>query len=120
MSNSSHRAGINTANLVNRHLKINADTSCEIVRLLDEINHSNGVDSVSFDKRKSLLNIAYDASHCDIDTIEAIVKTHGIKISNDWWTRLKEGHYRFVDQNVKDNANHIPHCCNKMPPGKNR
>jgi hypothetical protein len=55
--------------------------------------------------------MAYDASRLCIDHIEAILARHAIEISHGWWTRFKEDHYRFVDQNIKDNASKEPWSC---------
>ena len=55
--------------------------------------------------------MAYDASRLCIDHIETILARHAIEISNSWWNRFKEGHYRFVDQNIKDNASKEPWSC---------
>jgi hypothetical protein len=81
-----------------------------------EIDEIYGVDEVSFDERSQVLNVAYDASRTRIDCIEDILVKHRVQISQDRWARFKEGHYRFVDQNVKDNAEHVPFSCHKIPP----
>jgi hypothetical protein len=60
------------------------------------------------------------AARVSIDDIEAILTRHGVVVGHGWWNHFKEGHYYFVDQNVKDNAAHLPTCCSKMPPGAGR
>jgi hypothetical protein len=85
---------------------------------ISEIDEIYGIDEVSFDERSQVLDIAYDASRTCIDCIEAILVKNRVEVSHDWWTRFKEGHYRFVDQNVKDNAEHIPFSCHNVPPHK--
>jgi hypothetical protein len=61
--------------------------------------------------------LGYDATHCELDGIENIVKINGADISHDWWTNLKEGYYQFVDENIRDNAKHKPWRCHNSPQG---
>lgn len=118
MKKKEHRLGVSEVNLVHRHLKLaDVDTS-RIALAISEIDEIYGIDDVSFDERSRKLDVAYDASRTCIDCIEDVLAKHRVEISHDWWTRFKEGHYRFVDQNVKDNAEHVPFSCHKVPPHK--
>jgi hypothetical protein len=120
MSDLDHRVGVTEANLVVRHLKlfgVNEDNVGPIVR---EIDASFGIDAVSFEDNTRTLHIGYDATHCELDGIEGIIKGHGADISKDWWTNLKEGYYQFVDQNVRDNAKHKPWSCHTRPSGSGK
>lgn len=72
------------------------------------------VDAVSINASKSLSNVDYDASKRQLDEIEEIVRKYQCDISHDGWTHFKEGYYKFVDQNVKDNGCHEPWgCCQR-------
>ena len=116
MNKSEHRLGVSVANLVVRHIKVE---QCEIVQIratIDEINKLIGLDDISFDEKSNVLNLAYDASKVCIDGVEEILKRNGIAVSHDWWTKFKEGYYRFVDENVRDNSKHEPLSCHKPPP----
>ena len=118
MENKKHRLGVSEVNLVARHLKLTDVDTQRIAPALGEIDEIYGMDKVSFDESTQVLNVAYDASRTCIDCIEEILSKYHVEVSHDWWTRFKEGHYRFVDQNVKDNADHVPFSCHKMPPHK--
>jgi len=115
MNKLQHRVGVSGVNLVNRHLKIKSSEKTLLQLAVTEIDSLYGIDGVSFDKKSKVLHLAYDASLVDIKTIEGILEEHQVIMSRDWWSRLKLGHYRFVDQNVKDNRSYHPHCCNKVP-----
>lgn len=115
MNNSDHRAGVKEANLVKRHLKLSGIDERNIDSLYDEIDQLPGVDSVRIQGAR--MDVAYDASHCHIDMLEEVVRQHGGRFSDAWWARVKKSYYRFVDQNARDNAAHVPHCCGKVPPG---
>jgi len=115
MNDEKHRAGVSEVNLVVRHLKLEATEKLNISKTIEEIDQLKGLDSVSFDEQSKVLNIAYDATQLDIDVIEDIISKYGLEVSHDWWTHFKEGYYRFVDKNVKDNSKINSNCCNKIP-----
>ncbi|SFG53002.1 cation transporter [Neptunomonas qingdaonensis] len=118
MNDSQHRLGVCEVNLVVRHLRLDKITVANKDLILAEIDAIYGIDNVSFDDKSAVLNIAYDASRCHLDGIEEIIRQHGADVAHDWWTHVKEGYYKYVDQNVKDNAAHEPWSCHKVPPGK--
>jgi len=116
MSNKEHRLGVEEANLVVRHLKLESVEQGRLQETIAEINQFFGLDDISFDEKSHVLNLAYDASRLCLDGIEEVLHKHGVEVSHDWWTHFKEGYYRFVDENVKDNANHEPLSCHSTPP----
>lgn len=115
MSKQQHRLGVSEVNLVVRHLKITKYDDNSIRSAMKEINELDGLDDISFDQKSGVLNLAYDAAQRNIEEIEDLLKRYKIELGRDWWTRFKEGYYKFVDQNVKDNAKHRPTCCNRTP-----
>lgn len=118
MSKKEHRLGVSEVNLVPRHLKMEAADSEQIAQAIDEIDHIYGLDAVSFDDKSSVLNLSYDASRTSIEGAEVILEKYGLSISHDWWTHFKESYYRFVDENIKENAHHKPLSCHQVPPGQ--
>jgi len=116
MTNKEHRLGVAEVNLVTRHLKLEPVTEKALSTAIEEIDKVYGLDTISFDEKSQVLNVAYDASRTCIDGIEDILATHGLSVSHDWWTHFKEGYYRFVDQNIKDNVTHNPWSCHNQPP----
>ncbi len=113
MTKKEHRLGVSEANLVNRHLKIETAPAESIRAAVAEIDEIYGMDSVAFDEKHYRLDLAYDASRLSIEDVEKVMTTHGLELSHGWWTQHKESNYRFVDQNVKDNAKHEPWSCHK-------
>ncbi|WKE66495.1 cation transporter [Gallaecimonas kandeliae] len=111
MSDLEHRPGVRELNLVVRHLKLDAPDAQKVAQAMAEIDPLLGMDGVSFDDRAQVLSLAYDATRLDLDKLEALLKEHGLTVSHDWWTHLKESYYRFVDQNIKDNDQHDPWSC---------
>lgn len=116
MKRKEHRPGVSEVNLVARHVKLEGIEQDCIDAVVSEIDQLYGLDEVSYDEESHVLNIAYDASHMSLDDIEAVLRQHNIDLSHDWWTHFKEGYYKFVDQNVKDNVSHHPWSCHNPPP----
>ncbi|MGM7317319.1 cation transporter [Idiomarina sp. ST10R2A5] len=117
MSDNEHRVGVKEVNLVIRHLKLESTSPADIKAAIVEIDKLFGLDAVSFDEKAQVLNLAYDASHLSLDAIEDVLHRFDIEIGHDWWTHIKEDYYKYVDQNVKDNASHTPWSCHQSPPG---
>ncbi|SIS65732.1 hypothetical protein [Neptunomonas antarctica] len=120
MSNQDHRLGVSEVNLVIRHLKIESSDAKKIEAAISEIDSLYGLDGISFDEKSHVLNLAYDASRLCLEGIEDVLAKHYMQVSHDWWTRIKEEYYKFVDQNVKDNASHEPWSCHSAPPKTNK
>lgn len=112
-----HKVGINEAFLVKRRLKLTGMTqqSVELAKL--EVESLRGVDMVGLSVKSGRLSVSYDASITSISAILDILQSHDIKPVSDWWNRLKLSWDKQIDQNVRDNAKHVPHCCSKPPPG---
>ncbi|WP_163560316.1 cation transporter [Halomonas sp. NO4] len=111
MSHRDHRLGVSEASLVTRMLKVKPDAAGRISAAVTEIDSLFGIDSVSYDPEHRKLTLAYDAKRLCIDDIEEVLTRHGVDISAGRWNRIKEDYYRFVDQNVKENAKQKPWSC---------
>lgn len=120
MGDKDHRLGVSAANLVVRHLKLETVDHAKLQAAFTEVEQLYGLDDISFDEKSHVLNLAYDASRICLDGIEDVLKKHEVEVCHDWWTHFKEGYYRFVDENVKDNADHKPWSCHQPPPGAGR
>ncbi len=77
MSDLDHRVGVSEANLVVRHLKLVGITEDNIEAIIAGIDGTFGIDAVSFEDAKSTLHIGYDATHCNLDGIETIIRDKG-------------------------------------------
>ncbi|QUM75686.1 cation transporter [Moritella sp. 24] len=113
MNNLQHRPDVNEANLVTRNLRLSNVVNRN--ELINEIDQLTGIDDVSYKDEENKIYLAYDASNLCLDDIEDIIRKHGTDIHDDWWTHTKQSFYKFVDQNVKDNAEHTAICCHKPP-----
>jgi len=116
MSDFDHRVGVKEANLVTRNLRLSNVNDENRSALMEEIDQLFGIDEASFNTKEKAIYLAYDATNINLDGIEDIIKKHGADIHDDWWTHTKEDYYKFVDQNVKDNAKRTPWSCHKRPP----
>ena len=117
MTDLDHRVGVRESNLVVRNLRLSKVKDENIEALIKEIDKMFGLDEVSFNRKEESIHLAYDAVNLNLAGIEEVIRKHGADIHDDWWTRTKEGYYKFVEQNVKDNSDHTPWSCHKTPPG---
>ena len=120
MTDLDHRVGVQEANLVVRNLKLEKINTENKSAILAEIDQTFGIDNVSFDDKSQTLNLAYDATNCNLNGLEEIIRHHGADIAHDLWTHFKESYYKYVDENVKDNAQHEPWSCHTKPPGTSK
>jgi len=118
MNNKMHRLSVSEVNLVVRHLKLEEVDPQNIQAAINEIDQIYGLDGVSFEEKSMVITLAYDATKTSIETIEEILANHNIEISHGWWTHFKESYYKFIDENVKENASHEPWSCHKDIPRK--
>lgn len=113
-----HKVGVNENWLMSRHLRLEGSVEKNHQLIVQEVDQLLGVDAVSINLSECLLNVAYDATKRQLDEIEDVVRKYECDIADDWWTHFKESYYKFVDQNVKDNARREPWSCHKRPPGR--
>tara|TARA_R110000868_G_scaffold96209_3_gene264719 strand:+ start:2728 stop:3075 length:348 start_codon:yes stop_codon:yes gene_type:complete len=113
---SEHRLGINPGFLTKHTFGLSGLNESNAQAIAVELDKLPCVDGVWLNRNKESLKIAYDASHHNVDEMIAIIEKHGAKVKDSWWSRTKLGWQRQTDENIKDNAKHEAHCCNKMPP----
>jgi|TARA_R110000850_G_scaffold10124_19_gene36504 hypothetical protein len=121
MKHKEHRLGVSGVNLVKRQLGLRKPIITEKLNAaVAEIDELYGLDNVVFHGSSCKLDFSYDASRLCLQCVEDILVKYDVPIKQDWWTRLKEGYYLFVDQNVKVNAQHEPWSCHRVPPHTRR
>lgn len=109
---------MNSAFQVARKLPLKPGQGVPLERsTLDALASLPGMISVRFGADGQQLQLNYDASVIQIDAILAHCTRLGIQPGSRRRTRWKLAWYRFVDRNLRDNARHRPHCCNKAPKG---
>jgi hypothetical protein len=115
MSDCEHRPGVKEATLVVRNLRLTGVDNQNLETLQTDIVKLFGIDDVTYNEKSEVIYLTYDVSHINLENIEEVIRKHGADTHNDWWTYIKVNYYQFVDQNIKDNAKHQPHCCHKVP-----
>ena len=89
MSDLDHRVGVREANLVVRNLRLSNVYEANCEPLIEEIDKLFGIDEVSYNIKEGAIHLAYDATHIDLDGIEAIIRKHGADLHNDWYHPIK-------------------------------
>ncbi|MBC8259976.1 MAG: cation transporter [SAR324 cluster bacterium] len=115
MNTKEHRQVLNEAFLVNRKLKLEGLIEQNKSSILAEIAQLHGIVSTSIVDEIMLLKVSYDGSKLGMNDFEHILNTFNCQFATDWWSRCKLNWYRSIDNNIRDNAAHVPHCCNKPP-----
>ena len=116
MTNTAYRDGVNAGYLVVRRIKMLEVDEAELATALATMDALFGVQSVSYNEKRKVIKVAYDGSRTDIDQLLQIIDHCNVPRVSSWWQTRKLNQYRFVDQNVKDNAKHVHVCCSKPPP----
>ena len=120
MKETEHRLGVSEISLVVRHLKLDIRSESNMHDAVEEIDKLYGLDAVSYDETSQVLNLAYDASRLCLGAIENVLAKYSVEIGHDWLTHFKEGYYKFIDENIHDNATHEPRSCHQSPPDNKR
>ncbi|WP_353614744.1 cation transporter [Mangrovibacter phragmitis] len=115
MSSITHQSGANDVNRVTRKLKLSGVSEDQADALVSEIRQLAGMETVEYSSASASLTFVYDAAQCSVDAVEKVLDRLGAQFAASAWNRVKMGYFRFTDKNIKDNAAHRPHCCNKIP-----
>ena len=115
MSGTRLRPGVDPNNLLVRRLRVVGLSEEKERSVAAELLGETGMDSVCWPDPGHLLEVAYDGAKRQLADVEATLARHGARLATDWRMRLKCSWYRFTEENVRANAQHVPHCCNKPP-----
>ncbi|WP_115720116.1 cation transporter [Gallaecimonas mangrovi] len=107
------RPGVREAYLVRRKLILTGNLAAaeNCAKAVDQLA---GVNSVVLAGNR--LTLAYDATAVNLDALESEIQNHGLEVKHKGMAGMRLGYYRFVDQNIRDNATHEPWCCHRLPP----
>ncbi|MED5524926.1 MAG: cation transporter [Pseudomonadota bacterium] len=107
------RPGVREAYLVRRKLTVSGEQAAarDCAEALDALP---GINSVTFSGNR--LTLSYDATVANLDALEQAINDFGLGVQRRGLAGIRFGYYRFVDQNIRDNATHEPWCCHRLPP----
>lgn len=74
-----------------------------------------GVVLLELNIKKQRIVLKYDALTLNLDDILLDAKDCAIVTTFGWFSRWRLSMARQVEQNIRDNLNHVPHCCGKAP-----
>ena len=88
----------------------------DIAGITAALESLDGVKDVSVALEKKRINVVYNASQIDFQTIASLLSELGYPLRDNWWSNLRAKIYQFTDTNARENANTpAPPCCNKPP-----
>lgn len=114
MRRTEHKPGIHEQFLKTRRLKLGDLPAEQRATLVADLDQLCGVNDVSFDAEKHVLTVEYDVTKACLDVVEEVVDKHHGTLTTGWWSRFKEGWYRFTDNNIRANSTHEPLSCHKV------
>ena len=116
MAKTIYRDGVNPGYLVKRKIGYQRQGQLSLDPVIVKLDALLGMQQVTHLEKKCTLVFSYDGSKLDIDQILEILVAANLTLKTGWWATRTLNHYRFIDQNVRDNAKHVPVCCSKPPP----
>lgn len=120
MVNTTYRDGVNPGYLVTFKIGYQCQDQTPLASALAKLDALLGMQQLTLLEKQCALVLKYDASKLDIDQILEMLSATNITLKSGWWATRKLNHYRFINQNVRDNAKHVPVCCSKPPPEVSR
>lgn len=104
----SNKAGldeVSDAFMVHRSLRMQGVHHQNDAQILQQcLVKQKGVKNVDIDVKRARLKITYDASQVGFGAIERALADTGYPPETNWWSRLKSGWYRYLDENAQANA----------------
>lgn len=101
---------------VKRRIAVASGSPEQLHQAIQRLREKAPVIDVELD-RKNRLRVSYDASRLGMREIESLLGNSGITLDNGYWSSLKQGWYRFLDDNARENARTgSGACCNRPPP----
>jgi len=76
---------------------------------------ADGIQFLRILVKKQKIQIHYDVKWMDLNTLLEAMRASQIMLNNGWVNRWRLNTLRQVEQNVRDNIRHVPHCCGKPP-----
>lgn len=106
------KPGVRQPYLVRRRLKLKGEGDCQalVAVLAEEL----GVQEARCEGER--LWLAYDAVNFQLERLAELLIPWDLALADKGWAGLRLGYYRFLDQNIRDNATHEPWCCHRLPP----
>ncbi len=81
--------------------------------LTKELSNLDGVTKLNVSE--DWLEVSYDAIKIQWNKIERATANNQFEIKPSLLGKWKRSWYQYSDENIRDNFNHKPHCCNKSP-----
>lgn len=103
MASSTKKCFLSPENLVKRSIKLIEVDKVAVTRLMQDLSLHPGISATNFEIKKSILSIQYDAARISIEEIEHSIKNAGLRLDTGIWSAIRDLHYRYVDQCIKDN-----------------
>ncbi|WP_417552379.1 hypothetical protein [Marinomonas fungiae] len=87
----------------------------------DALRAYQGVQFVQVKLQKSLIRLNYDVQLTNLDELMDLLAEFDVtKYQRSLWWKWRWRFAKLIEQNIKANAAHVPHCCGKAPSSARR
>ena len=102
---------------VRREIKIPSISQPEDVKPLEQaLSQVSGVRAMSVDPSRHRLQVRYEITETDYQSIERALEAVGFPPAGGWWARRRSRWLQTMDLTGRENASVRPSaCCNKPP-----
>lgn len=106
---------LNAAFVAHRSLKMQRMQDHDSTQIIQAcLAELEGVLTTEVNVSRMRLTVTYDAAQTDFGSIEKTLRDAGYPPENGWWSKLKSGWYRYLDENAQTNAKSKGGaCCGK-------
>lgn len=107
---------------VRRKIKIPSISQPKDIETVNEaLSQVSGLQAVMVDLSKQRLEVRYEITETDYQSIERVLEAAGFPPAGGWWARRRSNWFQSMDVTGRANAGARPSaCCNKPPTSPGR
>lgn len=106
---------VNIASLAKVSLRVAGRSKSNASDFFQRWQHRQGIAFLQVDWKKQRILVHYDALVMSLTEILEGLEEANIPLNKGLFHRWRLHLARQVEQNIRDNLNHVPHCCGKAP-----
>ncbi|HHI94181.1 MAG TPA: heavy-metal-associated domain-containing protein [Gammaproteobacteria bacterium] len=115
-SNKTGVDALDDAFIVHRSLRIQGVHHQDDVQAVQRcLAKQKGIKNSNVDVKRARLKITYNAAQIGFGVIEKVLTDAGYPPGTGWWSGLKSGWYRYLDENAQTNARSKGGACCSNP-----
>ena len=111
-------AGANqTATIVERTFPIAILDALDLPDFIPYLTKRQGILAVVPDPEHRMVRVRYDVRRFNFAEVQTLLDLAGTSRREGLWQRWRTAWFANLDATMRDNAEHQPACCSRLPPG---